>query len=347
MKRTTLRTLSLSSVLLSLALSAAPALAQAPSGKAASAQDIAVAEAAFNEGVKLAQAGNCKDAVTKLELSQKIDPASGTAMNLGKCYEQLGRTASAYGAYSEAAGLARVKVNEERRKEAEERMAALAPNLVKIEVHVKKAEQGLSLAIDGKPVNEQALSFALPVDPGNRTIEVSAPGKKPWKTIVLVSSTPGVTPVDVPPLEDLPAPPPPPSTSADNSMSTGAKVAAIGLGVVGVGLLGVGIGYGVDTLGKNADSKKFCTADDPNKCSQQGVDLRNQAYSSATISNIGIFAGVGALAVAGGVVLVSRLSSKPATSPKPDDHAPPPTASRPTITAIGLGLGNVTLQGQF
>src|SRR5262245_42773227 len=95
-----------------LATPAAPAMAEAPVA-AASGQDVAIAEAAFNEGVKLAQAGDWKGAIAKLELSQKVDPASGTALNLGKCYEQVGRTASAYGAYSQAAGLARVKVNED------------------------------------------------------------------------------------------------------------------------------------------------------------------------------------------------------------------------------------------
>ena len=203
------------SALLLVGLAASPAFAQAPpagagTGPAATTpQDIALAESSFNEGIKLALAGNCKDAVGKLELSQKIDPASGTAFNLGKCYEQLGRTASAYGAYSEAAGLARVKVNEERRKDAEERMIALEPLLPKIQIHVASPPNGLAISIDGKPVAAGAVGAALPVDPGNREIQVSAPGKKPWKTSVLVASQPGTTPVDVPALEDVPPPPPP------------------------------------------------------------------------------------------------------------------------------------------
>ncbi len=328
------------SALLLVGLAASPAFAQAPpagagTGPAATTpQDIALAESSFNEGIKLALAGNCKDAVGKLELSQKIDPASGTAFNLGKCYEQLGRTASAYGAYSEAAGLARVKVNEERRKDAEERMIALEPLLPKIQIHVASPPNGLAISIDGKQVAAGAVGAALPVDPGNREIQVSAPGKKPWKTSVLVASQPGTTPVDVPALEDLPPPPPP---SSEVPMPLGAKVSAIGLAGAGAVLLGVGIGFGVDALGKNADSKKLCLPDDPNKCSQPGVDLRDQAFSSATVSNVGIFAGLGLLAASGGVLLVSRLVlQKPAA---------PPAKNETGWTSIGVGPGGVAVQG--
>ena len=101
-------TLPFLAAVLSAVLQAGVAAAQ----PAPSPQDIALAETAFNEGIALVQAGNCKDAVVKLELSQKIDPAAGTALQLGKCYEALGRTASAYGAYSQSAGLARVKVDD-------------------------------------------------------------------------------------------------------------------------------------------------------------------------------------------------------------------------------------------
>lgn len=326
-----LSTLALSTLL--IGLSAGTALAQAPSAQKApaSAQEIALAESAYNDGIKLAQAGNCKEAVEKLELSQKIDPASGTAVNLAKCYEQLGRTASAYGAYSAAVGLARERANEERRKEAEQRMAELAPLLAKVEIRIATPPNGLSIAIDGKVINAQALGVGIPVDPGTRTIEVSAPGKKPWKTTVLVASTPGTTPVAVPPLEDLPVEP--------TGMPTGAKVAVVGLAGVGAVLLGVGIGFGVDALDKNAASKKLCLPEDPNKCSAAGVEMRDQAFSSATVSNVGVFGGGVALVAAGSVLLVSRfVLQKPATPAAKNDVA---------LTTIGIGPGGVSLQGRW
>ena len=309
---------------------AAPALADSP--RKTSPQDMALAEAAFNEGVKLIEEGNCKDAIAKFELSNKIDPAAGTSLNLGKCYEDVGRTASAYGAYSESVGLARIKVNDKIRTDAEARLAALAPTLSKIELHfASEAPKDVSLTIDGKPISAVALETAVPVDPGSREIQISAPGKLPWKTTLQIDAKPGTTPVQVPALQDAPAPP-----GADTSMPTGIKVAVIGLAALGAAGLGVGIGFGADSLGKNDASRKECRPDNPNLCSAAGVDLRNQAYSSATIANIGIFAGGGALLAAGGLFLVYRFALQS-----------PPSSGEPAVTGIRVGPGGVTVLGQW
>lgn len=307
---------------------------------APSAQDIALAEKAFEEGIALAQAGNCKEAIVKLELSQKIDPASGTALNLGKCYEMLGRTASAYGAYSQSAGLARVKVNEKIRGEAEERMKALAPGLSNLEFRTAMqaaAPEGLTIAIDGKPIAAGALGVALPVDPGEREIEVTAPGKKAWKTRVMVAAKAGTTAVEIPALETAPVVGNAPASEPPRAgMSGGAMAATIGLAGVGVVALGVGVGLGVDSMDKNAASKKLCLPADETMCSAAGVDLRNQAFGAATASNVAFGIGAGALVAAGGVLLVSRFVGGGA-GPKKEAG----------VTAVGIGPGGVSVRGQW
>jgi hypothetical protein len=320
-------------------LLAAPAFAQAPPA-AKSAQDIALAEAAFNDGVKLAQGGNCKDAIPKFELSQKIDPASGTALNLGKCYEELGRTASAYGAYSESAGLARIKVNNDTRQQAEERMAALAGSLSKVELHLPKqggSPKDLTIAIDGKPLSAEAAGVAVPVDPGERVIEVSAPGKKTWKTTIQIAAKGATTPVDIPALEDAPAPPPTSSAQGESApMPTFAKVGLVAMGVIGVAGIGVGIGAGVDSMNKNAASKKLCRPDDPTRCSDAGVSLRNDAFTSATVSNVGFILGGGFLAAGGAILLIRHFVV-----------AKPENKSAAGITGVDLGAGSVVVRGQW
>ncbi len=325
------RLASLAAATLSLSLLASTAAAQ----PTPSAQDIALAEKAFDEGIALAQAGNCKEAIVKLELSQKIDPASGTALNLGRCYEALGRTASAYGSYSQSAGLARVKVNEKIRADAEERMKAIAPSLSNLEFRLARqvAPGDLTIAVDGKPLAGGARGVALPVDPGDREILVTGPGKKPWKMRLTVPATAGTTTVEIPVLEDAPISP---DAAPPSAMSSGALAATIGLAGAGAVALGVGIGFGVDSMDKNAASKKLCLATDETQCSAAGVDLRNQAYGSATASTAGIITGAAALAAAGAVLIVSRFVLS-----RPDPKQPA------GVTTVGIGPAGLSVRGQW
>ncbi|MBK8258405.1 MAG: hypothetical protein IPK82_37790 [Polyangiaceae bacterium] len=333
MKRSTrLTPLSLTAAVGITLLTSQTALAQ--TSPTPSPQDIALAEKAFNEGIALAQAGNCKDAVVKLELSQKIDPASGTALNLGRCYETLGRTASAYGAYSQSAGLARVKVNDKIRAEAEAGMAAVAPKLSNLELKFAAGAaipKDLTITVDGKAISSDALGTAFPVDPGVREIQVSAPGKKTHTAKVDVAAKPGNTTLQIPALEDAPPPPPPPG----EGMSTTALATTLGLAGVGVVGLGVGIGFGVDSMGKNDASKKECQAPEFTKCTSAGVDLRNQAFSSATGSNVGFIIGGVGLAAAGTVFLVTRLTSGKSNAAKGPE------------TALSVGPGGIQVRGTW
>src|SRR5687768_7618823 len=76
------------------------------SGLAAGASDKAAAEALFDQGVRLMKQNNFADACPKLEESDRIDPAVGTLLYLGECYERVGKTASAWATFREAASIA-------------------------------------------------------------------------------------------------------------------------------------------------------------------------------------------------------------------------------------------------
>src|SRR5262245_44783101 len=115
-------------VLLALAL-AVPSTAGAQSSSAA-------AQALFDEGKALMAAGKAAEACPKLEESQKLDPSSGTLVNLALCYEQTGRFASAWTAYRDAAGSAKASGNVDRERGARERAAAVQPKVSKLVIHV-------------------------------------------------------------------------------------------------------------------------------------------------------------------------------------------------------------------
>jgi serine/threonine-protein kinase len=117
-------------VLVSLAALLAGALLSAPWAHAeATSAEKAAAEALFDQGVALLRAHDYRGAATKLEASQRIEPAIGTLLYLGECYERLGRTASAWAMFREAGSMARRAGDIDRAKLAGERAARLEPEL--------------------------------------------------------------------------------------------------------------------------------------------------------------------------------------------------------------------------
>src|SRR5471032_2545697 len=105
----------------SLLLLAPPVSAQA------NASSQAAAEALFDEGVKQMKVGNFTVGCPTLEESERVDPGVGTLLYLGECYEKLGRTASAWATFREAASLAASSGESGREKVAVERAARLEP----------------------------------------------------------------------------------------------------------------------------------------------------------------------------------------------------------------------------
>src|SRR5260221_11014313 len=65
--------------------------------------DPVAARTLFDEGRKLLADGKYDAACPKLEESQRLDPGTGTLFNLADCWEQIGRTASAWARFLEGA----------------------------------------------------------------------------------------------------------------------------------------------------------------------------------------------------------------------------------------------------
>src|SRR6185295_11820463 len=70
-------------------------------------RDPAGAEKLFTEARKLLEAGKYAEACQKLADSHQLDPAVGTLLNLAQCYTKLGKTATAWATYQEAAAAAK------------------------------------------------------------------------------------------------------------------------------------------------------------------------------------------------------------------------------------------------
>ena len=67
----------------------------------AQSQHAITAEALFDQGRKLMEAGDYEQACPKFVGNQRLDPTSCTLLNIGTCYENLGRTTSAWTAFKD------------------------------------------------------------------------------------------------------------------------------------------------------------------------------------------------------------------------------------------------------
>src|SRR5882724_1612678 len=131
--------------------SAFPGTARAQSG------DSAVAQALFDRAKQLIAKGHAAEACPKLEESQRLEPRSGTLINLASCYEQTGRLASAWSKYVEATTSAKESGNSGREAVARQHAAALAPRLSKLTITVAptlKNLSGFEVTRDGVVVRE-------------------------------------------------------------------------------------------------------------------------------------------------------------------------------------------------
>lgn len=185
---------------------------------ALSGAEVTLAETLYREGRQLLLDRRYEEACLKFAESHRLDPATGTLLNLGNCHEAQGKFASAWLAFGEALRAARRELREDRVKFAEERLAAVELSLSRLTLAVTAPDlNGLQVKVDGVAIGPAAYGVASPIDPGTHLIEASAPGHKPWSTQVTIDKVPQNHLVTVPGLEPEPLllpPSAPPSAGA-------------------------------------------------------------------------------------------------------------------------------------
>lgn len=311
--------------LLAAAACAFVVLASRPAFADPSPADRALAHALFEEGRALGKAGKWGEACMKLEASQKLAAGIGTLFNLGDCYEHVGRTASAFTAFTETAEQARAANQPDREAIASSRAAALAPKLAKMRLDLKgsPAPSGFEVRIDGRLVPPSTVTSELPVDPGEHSLSFAARGKKSREQRIRIEVPGSVLLVEVPPLENedlaasygVPPPPPPapvtePPDTAHVEQRPWQLPLAITTGAVALAGIGVGTFFGLRANSQWSDAKGACPAND---CDDKGYDGWKNARTSGTVSTIAFIAG-GVLAATAIVLLVTAPSRRSAAA---------------------------------
>ena len=317
----------------------------AAAGGTAHGQAAAVAEQLFNEGRTLAAQGKWADACPKFEASLQRDPALGTRLNLATCDLHIGKLATAWGLFREAADLAK-KANDMKRADyAIQQAASLEPRLPKLVITVQvTSPSGMVVQRDGAAVASAELGVALYVDPGTHEVTASAPGYQSVTTKIVAEEAKTATitlpelvakpeetkpaggdkPVEKPISDDAPEPAP---------VSPTRKYIAYGVGGGGIAMVGVGLVFGAQAMSKNSKAKDLCGSD--LDCSgdnfAEGQQLIHDGRTRGTVATIFVAAGLAAIGAGVALYLTAPHASEQARQ----------TAIVPTIDRNGAGLGVV------
>jgi hypothetical protein len=280
-----------------------------------STEDRVAAESLFTDARRLMQAGDYERACPKLEASRRLEPALGTTLNLGDCYDKLGRTASAWAEFKSAAAEAQKAGDAVRKTTALERAAALEPKLSRLQINV--ADPSVSVLRNGDPVSAAVIGSAIPVDPGSYRLEARAAGKEPWTREVVVRGAGAIVQVDIPALEDgtsatadeLPAAASPLSSEPAGAIDPAPdNTLAWVLGGVGVASVAVGATFGLMASSNWSKAKDGCE-DYPFQCSDDAVDQADDASTRATLATVAFIVGGAALGTS--VVLFVTSAGEP------------------------------------
>jgi len=320
-------------------------------------RDAAAADALFREARALMKSGDHKAACPKLVESHKLDPAAGTAINLGDCWDRVGKLADALQAYRDALEL--LKPGDTRVAPVRAQIAAVEKRVPTLSVRLAPgAPEGARVKRDALELGEGSLGVALPVNPGPHWIVVVAPGRADRRQKVMVAegehrelevrvaprSAEG--PTEEPAREGTAVAEPARNPSAGDADGGGSSRTTWAYVAVGVGVAGIGAGLLFHQLANDEDRKAGEIGDGlsgdacskppvPAKCNdiQTALDKRD---TNRTIRNASFV--VGGLGLAASAVLFLW----------PDDAGSDDAKSaRGQSWSLQIGLRGATLTGCF
>ncbi len=289
-----------------LALSSAPAFAQAADDAKTAIEQFRTAQKAFDDGEfdKALEAAKAAYAQTK---------SPNAHLYVARSLRGLGRLEDAYremkATLDEATELAQSeKKYVPTRDAAAAELALLDKKVGKIVVALANPPPGATVELNGKPLPSEALGVPLPVMPGKIEVRASAPGMKDEQRELRIAAGATET-IAIALSEDGTAEPPPPPPKPEPEKSSGTPWRTVGFVSAGVGVAGLAVFAVAGSMAKS----KFNQLEDEcggTRCSDpKYADTVDSGKRSQTIANVGLVVGAVGI-VAGGALIVLGGSSK-------------------------------------
>jgi hypothetical protein len=306
--------------------------ASAQSHHKPSAADIAAARDLGTQGVLLAQAGNCKDAIGKLKRAAALFAAPTIVEQLGACQVQVGKLVAG------TENLQRVVRDEltpdapkpflEAQARARELLKSTLPRIAHL-VIVLDAPAGAKpeVEVDGAHVPLAMVGAPRPTDPGKRVVVARAPGYLAAQREVHLDEGGSATVR----LELEPDPNAPAAGRGSAPSSTKRTVSYVLFGVGGAAVA-TGSVLGILAATKKSDLDKKCPGA---RCNEAYAGELHTARTLGTGSTVAFSVGAAAVIAATYLFVTSGSSSEPSRDEQ---------ARRPRIW---VGLGGAGLAGRF
>jgi hypothetical protein len=310
----------------------------------AQAENVAAARSLGIEGVELAEAGKCDQAIEKLSRAESLYHAPTILDRLGECQIAVGQivlgTENLNRVVREPLAANAPKAFRDAQERAKKALEAALPRIAHLTVNVEPEDVKLTLLVSGVPVPAALIGVERPTDPGTHEVVASAPGYVTQRTTVTLAEgghealnlhltldpnaakaavvAPAATAVAPPP----PVAPPPAETSSGTRTLS---YILVGAGAVGIAVGGV---TGAVALGKknNLDCPQ-------NQCAGGEADELRSAKGMALASTISFAVGIPAAAI-GTVLLITTRKSQQRAAKVPARHF----AAEPYFGPTGAGF---------
>jgi hypothetical protein len=323
------------SLALAAALLAASGAASAEPPSPAAPPDRAVAEALFKAARALVDAGDHAAGCPKFEASQAMVPSASTLINIARCREHEGKTASAWAEYGRAVTLIHGSPADDRHKAllelAEKARAALEPRIPRLRVVVTKQPPGARVLRDGQELPAGALGEALPADPGQHEISVTAPGYRgETRSVVLEEGKSATVSVSLEFVITAPAPSGPRAEAP--KAEAGAPVWAFVSGGAGLVAAGAAVFFLADDLAAIAALHGRCKTTSSGTTCAQGYDYA--ADNARKNRDLPLAVGLGTAGLAAVGAGIYGLARRPPTERASAAFRVSPTPGGVVVTGV-------------
>jgi hypothetical protein len=290
-------------------LAAAPAAYADPS-----AADILVARQLGNEGIELAQKGDCEGALVKLDRAEAIHHAPTLLVRIGECQAKIGRLVDALSSFDR---VVREKLPEASPRAfftAQQRAATLIqeikPKLGTLRLDTSGGpREGVAFRLDGAELKEASLGLERPIDPGSHVFEATtSDGRNVRKAVDVKQGGTELVTLELP-AAMAPAPrtdAPPPSTHPNEN--SGLRTIGWGLTIGGGAALVASAVFAGLTLSTKSSLDSACA---DKSCPSSSRSDYDSAKTTATLSGVALVVGVIA-ATAGVYILVTKKGERAA-----------------------------------
>jgi hypothetical protein len=276
-----------------------------------SAAELAAARDMFKEARQAEDASDWAAALDKLKAVAEVKMTAQVRFHLGLCRERLGQLVEALNDFERATSEAAEQRIASVAAEAPEHATAIRERLPKLTFEIPRGAGDAKVTIDGSAIAASMLSRAIPTNPGNHDIVVSAPGKIYRERISLAEKEPRAIKVVFSPDASTtvaPAPTPTAPPTATTPLPNRAEKASGGGSTAGFIMIGTGsalvVGSVVSVLVR---SRALSSIDD--KCPTHQMcssDVRDDQSRAKTFGALAVaFGAAGVASVATGVVLVA------------------------------------------